>query len=383
MGHLGAQFNRGMTERLTILYDISVLTARPLIGVGKITVNLLEAFKQRDDLRVIKFALVARGWLPQLRRDYPDVVAPQIPARISNHLVQALQKLSLPVDVIIHPADVVITLDWSCFRIRSGVSVAIVADATPISHPEWYNREITALFGKRLESIKRNASLVVAISNFTKEQLVRLTKIPEDMIVVAYPGISAQFRAKPKASVIRRIQKKYGLAGKFLLYVGIQHPRKNLRRLFSAYASLPKKDTAQYGLVVVGTKDEAYRLEFPRNVRSLGYVSDADLPAIYAASSGLVYPSFIEGFGLPIVEAFAMGTPVLTGRTSSMKEIAQDAAIVVNPHSEADITRGLVEMMNLTDTKRRALIESGKKRLRSFSFERMADTVVREIRKGR
>lgn len=375
-----------MKPNLKILIDISHLTARPLIGIGKITENLLKAMETRGDVEVIKFALVARGLLPQLKEKYPDVIAPSIPARLSKFTTNFIQTLSIPVDSFIQPADAILNTGWSCFTIRAGISVALVADLTPLTNPEWYPRDIIDLFLRRVKSIKKNADILIAISEYTKRQVGILTDIASSKVVVAYPGVSEHFISTKKVtqeSRLKRLKSKYGLPHKYLLFVGIQNPRKNLTNLFSAYSKLPDKYQNQYKLVIVGSKDYIHKLTLPKHSRYLGFVLDKDLPAIYATAVGFVYTSFVEGFGLPILEAFAMRIPVLTSNTSGMAEVAQGAAILVDPYSIKDITRGLEEMITLNKAKREKLIQAGKKRLQEFSFDNMADRIIQEIHKRR
>jgi len=363
----------------SLVIDVSPLTSLPVTGIGKILVGLIEELKGRDDVRPSYFALVARGLLPQLRSRYPGLHAPAIPARLSKRALRMIQGLGIPIETFCPKADGVVSADWLCLPSRRGKSIAIVADATPLTNPQWQRKENIDLFARRLASIKRNADLVVAISESTRNDLINTVKLDAERIMVAYPGVSKIFLKKQTAKDISRVKKKYRLPAEFLLFVGTQEPRKNLKNIFSAWSALDKSEKKGTHLILAGQKGWERSLTAPAQVRKFGFVADADLPAIYTLARGLIYPSLKEGFGFPILEAFQMGVPVLTSDRSSMKEIAGDAAILVNPDSVDDLKHGLVRLLALSQAQRENFILAGKKRLRGFSFKTMADKILERV----
>jgi glycosyltransferase involved in cell wall biosynthesis len=364
----------------SLVIDVSPLTSLPVTGIGKILVGLIDELRDRDDVRLSYFALVARGLLPQLRSRYHGLHAPEIPARFSKKALRMIQGLGIPIEAFCPKADGIISADWLCLPSRRGKSIAIVADATPLTDPLWQKKETIDLFIRRLTSIKRNADLVVAISQSTRRDLIHSANIDSERIMVAYPGLTKIFFKKPAAKDLSRVKKKYRLPAEFLLFVGTQEPRKNLKNIFSAWSALDKSEKKGTRLVLAGQKGWERSLTAPAQVARIGFVADADLPAIYTLARGLIYPSLKEGFGFPILEAFQMGVPVLTSDRSSMKEIAGDASILVNPDSVDDLKRGLVRLLALSQTQREDFIRAGKKRLRGFSFRTMADKIMRSIK---
>jgi len=364
----------------SLIIDLSPLTSLPVTGIGKILVGLIEELKDRNDVRLSYIALVARGLLPQLRSRYPGLHAPAIPARFSKSALRLIQSLGIPIEAFCPKADGVVSADWLCLPSRRGKSIAIVADATPLTNPQWQRKENIDLFARRLASIKRNADLVVAISQSTRRDLIQSAKIDAERIMVAYPGVTKIFLKKPIQKDLSGVKKKYRLPAEFLLFVGTQEPRKNLKNIFAAWSALGKFEKKETQLILAGQKGWAHSLTVPSQIRKIGFVADADLPAIYSLARGLIYPSLKEGFGFPILEAFQMGVPVLTSDRSSMKEIAGDAAILVIPDSVDDLKLGLVRLLALSQAQREDFIRAGKKRLRGFSFRTMAEKIMRSMK---
>ena len=364
----------------SLIIDVSPLTSLPVTGIGKILVGLIDELRDRNDVRLSYFALVARGLLPQLRSRYPGLHAPAIPACFSKIVPRLIQRLGIPIETFCPQADGFVSADWLCLPSRRGKSIAVVADATPLTDPQWQRKENIDLFARRLNSIKRYADLVVAISKSTRNDLIQSAKLDAERIMVAYPGVTEIFFKKPAAKDLSRVKKKYRLPAEYLLFVGTQEPRKNLKNIFSAWSALDKSEKKGTRLVLAGQKGWAHSLLAPAQVLKIGFVADADLPSIYSLARGLVYPSLKEGFGFPILEAFQMGVPVLTSDRSSMKEIAGDAAILVNPDSVDGLKHGLARLFALSQAQREDFIRAGTKRLRRFSFRTMADKILDKIR---
>lgn len=366
---------------MKVIFDITPLTARPITGVGKVLKNLIVEFEERVDVEPIYFALTARGYLPELRRRFPGLKAPAIPARFSRKALKIAQAIGLPLDLMTGPADAALSVGWLCLPLKSGITVAIIHDMVSITNPEWDRRSNIDLFKGHLKGAEKHADLVLADSKTTKKEIAQLTSIPEERITVAYPGASRAFKSKPGQAQRERVRRKYRLPDDFLLFVGAQVPRKNLVNLIKAFARVGSRVKKQTQLILAGSRRRGRKKKWPPFVKEVGFVPDDDLPSFYWLATGLVYPSFKEGFGLPIVEAFSAETPVLTGNTSSMSEIAKGAAILVDPYSVEDIARGLTDLLTLDHQRRYQMTQAGKRRLTKFSFPKMADTIIKEIKK--
>ena len=222
------------------------------------------------------------------------------------------------------------------------------------------------------------ASAIVTVSNSARRDLLRLHGVPADRVAVVHEAASPAFRPITDRALLGDMRARYGLPRRFMLYVGTIEPRKNLMRLMSAFAEARRAGIAQH-LVCVGpygwsSRDltgHIERLGIDRVVHFTGYLPFEHLPAIYNLGDFFVFPSLYEGFGLPVVEAMACGLPVLTSSTSSLGEIAADAAETIDPLDTAALTDAIVRLATDADL-RQARSESGLRRARSFSWSQTA-----------
>jgi glycosyltransferase involved in cell wall biosynthesis len=224
----------------------------------------------------------------------------------------------------------------------------------------------------------RVADAVVTVSHSARRDLLRLHGIPPERVTVVHEAAGPGFEPIRDASRLARIRCRYGLPDRFFLYVGAIEPRKNLPRLMEAFADARRRGVT-HELVCVGpygwsSRDlhaHIDRLDLGRVVHFTGYVPVEDLPVIYNLADVFVFPSIYEGFGLPVVEAMACGTPVITTATSSLEEIAAGAAEVVDPH-DADALATAILGLSRDGDQRASLAERGMRRAREFSWARSA-----------
>jgi glycosyltransferase involved in cell wall biosynthesis len=228
----------------------------------------------------------------------------------------------------------------------------------------------------------RVADTIVTVSNSARSDLLRLHGVTPDRVVVAHEAAAPQFR--PMADPVRRarIRTRYALPEQFALYVGAIEPRKNLPRLMAAFAAARAQGVG-HELVCVGpygwsSRDlyaEVDRLGLGQVVHFTGYLPLEDLPVVYSLADFFVFPSIYEGFGLPVIEAMACGTPVITANTSSLAEIASGAALTVDPTSTEALAAAIVELAKDPD-RRHALATRGLARARQFSWARTAKEML-------
>ena len=223
----------------------------------------------------------------------------------------------------------------------------------------------------------RAVDAVIAVSDCTKRDAVRLYGLDEAKIKVIHEGVNPRFCTAPPEA-ISVVRQKYGLPKDFILSVGTIEPRKNLTSLLEAYRVLRDR-RGECKLVIVGQKGWLYE-GFFRRLRELGlkdevifpgFVPDEDLPALYSAADLFVFPSLYEGFGLPVLEAMACGAPVITSNTSSLPEVAGDAALLVDPTSIEALTHA---MRNVLESKqlRDELSAKGYEQAAKFNWESAA-----------
>jgi glycosyltransferase involved in cell wall biosynthesis len=244
----------------------------------------------------------------------------------------------------------------------------------------------------------RTATRVIADSIATRNDLLRYYRIPEERIEVVYPGRDETLGPVRDPEALQAVRARYGLREPYLLYVGTLHPRKNLVRLVQAFAVLTNATTAgpedgrraepkaEPQLVLAGQKgwlyeeifDQVRKLDLVDRVVFTGYMPDVDLPALLSGAEAFVFPSLYEGFGLPVLEAMACGTPVICSNVSSLPEVAGEAALQVDP---LDV-EALAEAMHrgISDAGLRAtLVERGYEQVLRFSWRRCASQVLRVL----
>ena len=228
----------------------------------------------------------------------------------------------------------------------------------------------------------RVADAVVTVSHSARRDLLRFHRLPPDRVSVVHEAAGPGFEPITDSGRRARIRTRYGLPERFVLYVGAIEPRKNLPRLMEAFA-MARRRGIPHELVCVGPYgwssrdlyDYVDRLDLRRAVHFTGYVPVEDLPVIYNLGELFVFPSLYEGFGLPVVEAMACGTPVITANTSSLDEIAGGAAETVDPHNVEALADAIVAVA--TDPERRHDLRArGLIRAREFSWSRTAKDML-------
>lgn len=264
------------------------------------------------------------------------------------------------------------------FRAPRRRLVVTIHDCTVVTHPEFHlpaNVE-HCLRGIRL-AIERADALIV-VSESTRHDLERMGA-PADRIVVTHEAADPAMAPVQDADRLEAVRRRYDLPERFVLFVGSMEPRKNLLRLLEAFAALGPALRREYRLVVAGAqgwlndsvRERVQKLGLEGSAHFPGYVRQDDLAAVYSLATVFAYPSLWEGFGLPVVEAMACGTPVLTSSVSSLPEVAGDAAVLVPPTDVDAIADGLARL--LEDAALRAdLAGRGQRRAARFSWERCA-----------
>ena len=268
--------------------------------------------------------------------------------------------------------------------LRSDVPVITTIHDISYEHfPGLFTRRSRARMRVTIPWSARRSSAVLTGSNYSKQDLVHRYRLPPEHVWVTPYAADPSFRPIPEER-FTEVLERIGLPRDYLLYVGNLQPRKNLPRLLNAYVRLPADRPP---LVVVGQRawldHEVFATFRRRNLQGsvyfVGYVPQEDLPAIYSGALAFAYPSLFEGFGLPVLEAMACGTPTLTSDTSSLPEVAGDAAVLVDPRDVDAIRDGLERLLGSHDL-RRSLRERGLRQAQHFSWNRCATETVKAYR---
>lgn len=232
-------------------------------------------------------------------------------------------------------------------------SVVTIHDLAALYDFGWTKEGSRNVFKAKIGNIVKEASALIAVSEFTKCELIEKLNVPAEKITVVYEGASDVFYPEPDTTFI---EKTYG-TDNYILYVGQLQPRKNIILLIKAFA-VAASVFSDLKLILVGSaRDAAYRTEIDACIKALkieakvifaGRTGDDVLRKLYSSARCLVYPSLFEGFGLPLVESLQCGTPAITSNTSSLPEVVGDAGLLVDPHSVESVADAIKKF--LTDT---------------------------------
>jgi glycosyltransferase involved in cell wall biosynthesis len=229
------------------------------------------------------------------------------------------------------------------------------------------------------------AAAIIAVSEVTRQHVMQYLRVPADRVVTVYSGVDDVFRAPHNETRLREVRAKYSLPERFLLYAGAIYPPKNFSRLVRAYAQVgPQRGIP---LVVAGGENRflsGHELREPEVlgiaewVRWPGWVEQEDLAAFYSLADALLLPSLFESCGLPVLEAMASGTPVVTADRYGTRELAEGAAMLVDPESVESIAEGIHRVLQDAELRAR-LISAGRERSRQFQWRRCAQETLRVL----
>lgn len=261
--------------------------------------------------------------------------------------------------------------------------VITIFDLSFIHYPAMFRKsDLYQLRNWTSYSIKK-ATKILTISQSSKADIVKFYKIPEEKVVVTYPGVGGSFKPQP-AEKIEFIKKKYQISSDYILYVGTLQPRKNLERLIEAFANLHLNTL---NLVIAGKKGWLYgqifakvkELKLEDKVIFTDFVPLEDLPALYSGAKVFVNVSLWEGFGIPVAEAMASGVPVVVSNTSSLPEVVGDVRILVNPENVESIADGIKKVLNLNQNEREAVMENNIVQAKKFFWEKCARETLKVL----
>lgn len=383
---IGFDASRLLVSQRTGTENYSFYLARAL---SKIDTHNLYSLYFRESPRPKGFARIFGG--------NPNFVAKVIPwSRFWTQGGLAWECLRYPPDLLFVPAHTLPVI-----RRPSLKSVVTIHDLGSEYLPEYHQFPQKLYLDKATRFAARNATHLIAVSEATKRDLVQRFRVPEEKITVVYEGVDHKKfknqKSKIKNEGVKEVKGKYSIGGEYALFVGTVQPRKNLRRLIEAFSMVVKEapsiewrpnspepgsfpSGAQLELVIAGKPGWMFKSIYsaPKDfgvenrVRFLGHISDEDLRVLYRGATCFIFPSLFEGFGLPILEAMASGTPVITSNISSLPEVGGDAVVYVDPYSISSIADGLVQMFSGGDFFRKELVVRGLEQAARFSWEKAA-----------
>ena len=257
--------------------------------------------------------------------------------------------------------------------------VITIHDAAVFAHPEWFSKAYATWKRTLIPSVAKRAKGILTVSKFSKNVISTHLQVDPQKIKVVYNAVDTDRFMPVDDETIQTVCDKYGLQTPYLLTLGSLDPRKNFSRTVEAW-SLCKKEEGlnDFMLAIAGGSNANFSsldLDLKKgSTQMLGYVDDKDLPALYSGATGFLLPSLFEGFGLPVVEAMACGTPVITSNTTALDEVAGEAALKVDPSSVNSIKEGILELIQSSSLQDR-LRERGLKRVHHFSWDKSAKQI--------
>lgn len=337
---------------LRIGMDISQLAH--IGGVAVYTENLARELSKLSDLEMVYFYSSLRK---QYQGDLKNVKKYKLPPTLFEMLFNKWRNVNI--EKFLGPLDIFHSSDWTQPPSKAK-KITTYHDVIPIKYPQWSHSKIIKVHKRKLQLVEEEIDCVIAVSQSTKNDLIEMTRIPEEKIKVVYEASAANFKVQSKQKV-EEFRKKYKLPEQFILAIGGIGERRNLDRIKTA--------SKGYSLIISG--------------QDIPWLSLEELELLYNSASILVYCSLYEGFGLPILDAFACGLPVVTSNVSSMPEVGGDAAFYTDPFNVEEMRKQIKEVMN-NKKLRMDMIEKGFKQEKNFSWEKTSKQtadIYREVMK--
>lgn len=365
---------------MRVLIDVRHLTGATQTGIGRYTESLLNALFEIDQKN--EYVLLSSGSYQ------PDLGKPSIHISIPNKLLNLRTLLVRHPPItwrVREPIDLIFLPNLNITTLPEDIpTVLTLHDLSWFFYPQFYSKKMqwwhTAT--RPHELIRKSRALIVP-SLSTKRDVERVFNLPSEKIHVIAHGVSELFQPNMQASD-HGVRSRFKLPKRFVVFVGTIEPRKNLLALIEGVREYREKTRDDLHLVIVGRWGwKSHRLRrrlWKRDARGwihhLDRIEDKDIPAIYRSAEATIFPSIYEGFGLPVLESLASGTPLITSHTSSLPEVSGDAAIYIDPYNSRDITQALQGLLG-SSTLQKQLRERGLERAQRFSWHKAASETLR------
>lgn len=343
-------------------------------GIGSYIRELMQRMHQSPDIALQPFA-------------YTGPSAPEMAARlidVGDFQRQALISLTtgLPFremqNALAGKVDLIHATDHYIPKLHGIPVVATLMDAIPLAHPEWMTYHFKHIKNEAWRRSAHWAQHIITISEHSRKEIAQWFKVPEKRISVIPLGVDERWFANPTAEELERVRCSYQLPARFFLSVGTLQPRKNIGTLIAAHRMLSPAMRREAPLVIVGKagwgcENEVAQLRRGDEgaLRWLQYVPDGDMLPLLRQASALVFPSLHEGFGLPVLEAFAAQTPVIASNATAVPEVAGQSAILVNPKLPKCWTDAMLYLLS-ESSEIDVLKESGLSRAKQFTWLKTA-----------
>jgi glycosyltransferase involved in cell wall biosynthesis len=375
---------------LKVQIDVQSLLEKDKTGIAFTIQNIIQNMvkKHKESLYYLNyFSLLYKPKSKVILDDFWDIGCIPNECKWFHHVVYKLLYNFIPIPYsLFFGSDAEIT-HFMNYHVPPGVKgkvVTTIHDMAYKAYPETLNSRTLHMLKLSMDRSCRRADIIITVSNFSKDEIVKYLGVSADKIVVVPNGVDlSKFHPNYSLDEVKSVKSKYGITGDYFLYLGTLEPRKNIERLIKAYGLLKKRLGTVPNLVIAGKKGWLYdpifdvvnTLNLNSDVIFTGYADEKDVPVLMNGAAVFVFPSLYEGFGLPPLEAMACGTPVITSNTASLPEVVGDAALLVDPYSVESIADAM-ESLLLDPALRAELKDKGLKRASMFTWEKSADIIL-------
>jgi len=364
---------------LTISLDATALRPNPS-GIGYYVYNLIEALYQLQSSENFQLNLFyqpsVKNWLrgnlsaSEQLQNYPHTHCLPIPTTLSNLLTKFPNPALAYFEKYLQYPDIVHGTDHIVYPCQKSFKVMTIHDLTFIKYPE-YVPLIVKTYTERIKRCLKWTDLIITMAETTKEDIVHYLQVNPHKIWVI--PLASRYSIQENLKTSPTDEQPY------ILFVGTFEPRKNIKTLVLAFDYLKKKFDLPHRLVLIGKKGWGYESilkciensAYKKDIYHLNYLADELVAQFYQHAEVFVYPSFYEGFGLPVLEAMNLGTPVITSNVSSLPEVVDSAAITINPQDFIELAEAIFKVLS-NDDLRKQLILDGRTRAQRFSWEKTA-----------
>ncbi len=350
-------------------------------GVGWYAKNLLENLISLDKENEYSFFYNSSRVkkMPKLKVGDSDEYSYKIPNKLLN---LSLYSLNQPkIDKLIGDPDIFFMPNLNFVSLTKKTKlILVIHDLSFLIYPEFFTPKILLWHKLIINSgIINRADKIITDSKSTKEDIIKILKIKPEKIAVCHLGVNNDFRSDIGLEEIKKVKDKYQLPENYFLHVGTIEPRKNIISAIKAVESLEQ----DINFIIAGgsgwkSQEVIEAVKSSKKSRVIGYIEEKDKPALYGGAKALIYPSYYEGFGLPVIEAMACGCPVIAGNRSSLPEVIGEAGIMINPYNWQELKSAMEELLN-NEKLRLILREKGLNQVKQFTWEKCAEKTYQII----
>lgn len=383
---------------LKIVVDATPLLPKPS-GVGLYVYNLIHAlhtiqFQENFELGIV-YQPSLKNWLlgnltfPKLLENYSNRYLLPLPVRGSNFLASFPNPLLSYFEQGFGYPDIIHGTNYAVYPCQRSLKIMNIYDLTFIKYPNYVN-SIVRTYTQRVKQSLKWTDAIITISESSKKDIINYLNIEPERIYVTplASRYDSAYLDNNKNIISRNINlSNYDFTHPYILFVSTIEPRKNITTLISAFNYLKQKYKIDHHLVLIGQKGWRYepifseieRSPWKEQIHHLNYLSDETVAFFYSKADVFAYPSHYEGFGLPVLEAMTLGAPVVASNTSSLPEVAGDAALLVDPNDSINLAEAILKVISDSQL-RQDLIQKGKERATLYSWERTAKATLQAYR---